>query len=129
MTESVLQAGADAVVIPGSLPGLVLDPVTLRPRLGAVVGELSGAAIRPVGLFGVWEVRRALPDASVIAVGGVRTGADVLDYLAAGADAVQVGSAVFTDPSTPVRVVGELRQALASHGFESARQARGVAHL
>ena len=122
------EAGADAVVLSGSLPGLALDPITLRPRLGAVVGELSGPAIRSVGLFAVWEVRRALPDACIIGVGGVRTGADVLDYLAAGADAVQVGSAVLADPSTPVRVVDELRAALASHGFENPRQARDVAH-
>jgi dihydroorotate dehydrogenase (NAD+) catalytic subunit len=128
MATSVLDAGADAVVLPGSLPGLALDRLTLRPRLGAVVGELSGGAIRSVGLFAVWEVRRALPDACLIGVGGVRNGADVLDYLAVGADAVQVGSAVFTDPSTPVRVVNELRRALASHGFENPRQARDVAH-
>ncbi len=128
LAAAVLDAGADAVVLTGALPGLALEPTTLRPRLGAMVGELSGAAIRSVGLFAVWEVRRALPDACIIGVGGVQTGADVLDYLAAGADAVQVGSAVLTDPSTPVRVVGELRQALASHGFASSRQARDVAH-
>jgi dihydroorotate dehydrogenase (NAD+) catalytic subunit len=129
MASAVLDAGADAVVLTGSLPGLALDRTTLRPRLGAVVGELSGSAVRSVGLFAVWEVRRALPDACIIGVGGIGTGADALDYLAAGADAVQVGSAVFTDPSTPVRVVRELRQALASHGFQNPRQARDVAHV
>ena len=128
MAASVLQAGADAVVLPGSLPGLALDPVTLRPRLGGVIGELCGPALRSVGLYAVWEVRRALPDACVIGVGGIRSGADALDYLAAGADAVQVGSAIYSDPSTPVRVVDELRHELASHGFETPRQARGVAH-
>jgi dihydroorotate dehydrogenase (NAD+) catalytic subunit len=128
LAASVLQAGADAVVLPGSVPGLALHPVTLRPRLGAVVGELSGPAVRSAGLFAVWEVRRALPDACLIAAGGVRTGTDVLDYLAVGADAVQVGSSVLSDPSTPGRVVGELRQALADHGFENPRRARDVAH-
>jgi dihydroorotate dehydrogenase (NAD+) catalytic subunit len=129
LATAVLEAGADAVVLPGSLPGLALDPTTLRPRLGAHVGELSGAAIRSVGLFAMWEVRRALPDACLIGVGGVRSGADALELLAAGADAIQVGSAVFTDPSTPVRVVRELRQALASHGFDNPRRARDVAHV
>lgn len=129
LAASVLQAGADAVVLPGSLPGLALDPATLRPRLGSAVGQLSGPAVLAAGLLAVWEVRRALPDACLIGGGGIGSGADVLAYLAAGADAVQVGTAVLADPSAPARVVGELRQTLAAHGFESPRQARDAAHV
>jgi dihydroorotate dehydrogenase (NAD+) catalytic subunit len=84
--------------------------------------------VRSAGLYAAWEVRHALPDACLIASGGVRTGADVLDYLAVGADAVQIGTAVLTDPSTPSRVVDELRRALAQHGFDNPQQARGIAH-
>jgi dihydroorotate dehydrogenase (NAD+) catalytic subunit len=128
LAASVLQAGADGVVLPGSLPGLALHPTSLRPRLGSGIGELSGTAVRSAGLYAAWEVRHALPDACLIASGGVRTGADVLDYLAVGADAVQIGTAVLTDPSTPSRVVDELRRALAQHGFDNPQQARGIAH-
>ncbi len=127
LAAAVMQAGADAVVLPGAVPGLALDRQTLRPRLGAGVGELSGPAVRAAGLLAVWEVRRALPDACVVGVGGIASGADALDYLAAGADAVQVGTAVLADPSAPARVVEELRRCLAEHGYESPRLARGVA--
>ncbi|MEJ7629112.1 MAG: hypothetical protein WKF54_05915 [Nocardioidaceae bacterium] len=129
LAASVLEAGADAVVLPGSMPGLAIDPATLRPRLGAVTGELCGPALLTVGLLAVWEVRRALPSACIVGVGGIRTCADVLAYLAVGADAVQVGTAIFSDPATPLRVVEELRVLLAAHGFTSPRQARGVAHI
>jgi len=128
LAAAVLQAGADGVVLSGAMPGLLLDPVTLRPRLGGVTGELCGPALLPVGLYAVWEVRQAMPDACIIGVGGIRTGADALQYLAAGADAVQVGSAILADPSTPQRVVDELRTELAGHGLASPRDARSVAH-
>ena len=75
MASAVSQAGASGVVLPGSLPGLALDPRTLRPQLGGGTGELSGPAIRSVGLYAVWEVRRALPDACIIGAGGIRSGA------------------------------------------------------
>lgn len=128
LAAAVVEAGADAVVLPGSLPGLVLDRVTLRPQLGAVVGEVSGPAMRAVGLHATWEVRRALPDICLVGVGGVTSGADVLAYLAAGADAVQLGSVALFDPTAPSRVVDELRQALAAHGYDSPNRARDAAH-
>ncbi len=128
MASAVSQAGASGVVLPGSLPGLALDPRTLRPTLGGGTGELSGPAIRSVGLYAVWEVRRALPGVCIIGAGGIRSGADVLEYIAAGADAVQVGSATFVDPGTPARVTAELRGELAVRGLQSPRQAFAVAH-
>lgn len=128
VTAAVLQAGADGVVLPGTLPGLALDPSTLRPRLGGGSGELSGPAIRAVGLQAVWEVRRALPDARIVGSGGVTSGRHALEYLAAGADAVQVGTAILRDPAAPGRVVDELRRELASRGFASTAEAVGVAH-
>jgi dihydroorotate dehydrogenase (NAD+) catalytic subunit len=128
MAAAVRESGADAVVLPGSLPGLALDLGTLRPVLGGVTGDLTGPALKTVGLYAVWQVRRAMPGACIVGSGGIRSGADALEYLAAGANAVQVGSACFADPSAAVRVADELRRELAGRGFRSAASAVGVAH-
>jgi dihydroorotate dehydrogenase (NAD+) catalytic subunit len=128
MASAVADAGADVLVVGGSPAGLDLDPVTLRPRLGGVTGGLSGPAVRPLALHAVWTVAAALPDLPIVAGGGIDSGEQALCFLAAGATAVQLGSAVLHDPTTPTRVLQELRDALARHGFASAASAVGVAH-
>jgi dihydroorotate dehydrogenase (NAD+) catalytic subunit len=125
---SVLDAGADAVVLPGAARGLVLDPGTLRPLLGDVVGDLCGPAVRPLGLLAVWEVRRALPEAWIVAGGGIRSGADALCCLAAGADAVQVGTALLAEPGAAARIVAELRAELAARGCRRTAEVVSAAH-
>jgi dihydroorotate dehydrogenase (NAD+) catalytic subunit len=128
MAGAVIQSGADAIVLPGSLPGLVVDLSNLGPRLGGGAGVLSGPAVLPVGLHAVWEVRRSFPDATIVGAGGIRTGADALAYLAAGADAVQVGSALLFDPSAASRVSAELTEELARRGLSSLADVVAVAH-
>jgi dihydroorotate dehydrogenase (NAD+) catalytic subunit len=128
LAAAVLQAGADAVVLPGSMPGLLLDPATLRPILGGGQGVLSGPATLAVGLYAVWEVRRALPHACIVGAGGIRSGSDVVAFLAAGADAVQVGSALLFDPSTASRVAAELSQELDARGAKRPHDIVAVAH-
>jgi dihydroorotate dehydrogenase (NAD+) catalytic subunit len=81
----------------------------------------------PVAVRAVWEVAGALPGVPIIGVGGIRTGADALRFLAAGASAVQVGTAIFSDPSAPVRVLRELRQELAARGIAKVSEAVGLA--
>jgi dihydroorotate dehydrogenase (NAD+) catalytic subunit len=76
----------------------------------------------------VWQVAQAFPGVPIIGVGGIRTGTDALEFLAAGASAVQIGTAIFNDPSAPVRVIGELRTELARRGFGKASDAVGFAH-
>lgn len=127
LAAAVVQAGADAVVLTGSRPGLVLDPRTLRPALGGVEGELSGPAVRAAGLYAVWEVRQQLADACIVGSGGIGSGAEALEYLAVGADAVQIGSVLLSDPGLAQRVVPDLRDAMAAHGLRSVREATGVA--
>ncbi len=128
VATAVMEAGADGLVLINTLLGLDIDLDTLRPTLGGVTGGLSGPAIRPVALRAVWEVARELPGVPLIGVGGIRTGADALQFLAAGASAVQVGTAIFNDPSAPIRVLRELRAELAARGIAKVSEVIGLAH-
>ncbi|MHB1929346.1 MAG: dihydroorotate dehydrogenase [Acidimicrobiales bacterium] len=105
---AALDAGAEAVTLVNTLMGLALDPATGRPRLGGGGGGLSGPALHPVAVRAVHDVRAAFPSAPIVGVGGVRTGEDAAELMAAGADAVQVGTATFVDPRAPARVLDEL---------------------
>ncbi|MGH9061020.1 MAG: dihydroorotate dehydrogenase, partial [Acidimicrobiales bacterium] len=91
----VLEAGASALTLVNTLMGLAIDPATGGSRLGAGGGGLSGPALHPVAVRAVYECRAAFPDAPIVGVGGITTGADAAEMLAAGADAVQVGTATF----------------------------------
>lgn len=124
---AVADAGADGLVLINTLLGMHIDPVTLRPALAGITGGLSGPAIRPVAVRAVWQVAQALPGLPLIGVGGIRTGADALEFLLAGASAVQVGTAIFNDPYAPRRVLDELRSELAGRGFAKVSDAVGFA--
>jgi dihydroorotate dehydrogenase (NAD+) catalytic subunit len=128
VATSVVAAGADGLTMINTTLGIAIDPGTLRPVLGGVTGGLSGPAIRPIAVRCVWQVHRALPDVPIIGVGGIRTGWDALEMLAVGASAVQVGTVIFHDPSAPVRVLRELRIALAERGFARVSDVIGLAH-
>jgi dihydroorotate dehydrogenase (NAD+) catalytic subunit len=128
IAAACVDAGADGLVLINTLLGMVIDLDTLRPALGGVTGGLSGPAIRPVAVRAVWQVRKALPQTPILGVGGIRTGADALEFLLAGASAVSVGTATFNDPSAPARVSRELRAELAARGLASVAAAVGLAH-
>ena len=128
IAASVMEAGADGLVMINTLLGTTIDLDTMRPTLGGITGGLSGPAVKPVAVRAVWQVAQAIPGTTIIGVGGVRTGADALEFMAAGASAVQVGTAIFNDPSAPYRIVGELRHELATRGFAKASDAIGLAH-
>jgi dihydroorotate dehydrogenase (NAD+) catalytic subunit len=113
---AALDAGAAGVVLTNTLLGLALDTETARPVLGAGGGGLSGAALHPVAVRAVWECRHAFPEAAIIGVGGVATGRDAVEFLQAGADAVQVGTATFRDPRAPWRVLYQLERWCRRHG-------------
>jgi dihydroorotate dehydrogenase (NAD+) catalytic subunit len=120
--------GADGFSLINTLLGMAIDTDTLAPVLGGVTGGLSGPAIRPVALRCVWQVREALPHLPILGMGGIRTGLDALQFVLAGAAAVSVGTAVFGDPSAPVRVLAELEHALDERGFGAVGDAIGFAH-
>jgi dihydroorotate dehydrogenase (NAD+) catalytic subunit len=128
IARSVADAGADGISLINTLLGVVIDLETMRPVLGGVTGGLSGPAIRPVAVRCVWQVHRAVPHLPLLGMGGIRSGDDALQFIAAGASAVSVGTAVFGDPTAPRRIIDELRAALAKRGFRSVREAIGYAH-
>jgi dihydroorotate dehydrogenase (NAD+) catalytic subunit len=133
VARACLDAGADGLSMINTLLGMVIDPDTLRPALAGVTGGLSGPAIRPVAVRCVWQVHAAmraglLRPAPIVGIGGVLTGLDALQFVLAGAAAVQVGTATFHDPSAPRRVLDELAAALAQRGFAAVSEAVGYAH-
>jgi dihydroorotate dehydrogenase (NAD+) catalytic subunit len=128
IARAVAEAGADGISLINTLLGLVIDLDTLRPALGGVTGGLSGPAIRPVALRCVWQVHQAVPHLPLLGMGGIKTGKDALQFILAGASAVSVGTAVFHDPTAPIRIIAELRDELAARGFSSLRDAIGFAH-
>jgi len=101
--------GADGLTLVNTLPGLILDPESRRPVLGAGPGGVSGPALRAVGVHAVWTAAK-LTRLPLVGVGGVATGTDAVQYLLAGASLVQVGTASFWDPRSAGRVVEGLRR-------------------
>lgn len=126
IAKAIEDAGADAISAINTLSGMAIDARTRRPLLGNVYGGLSGPAIKPVGLRVVYEVCQVVR-IPVVAIGGIVTLDDALDYLAAGAVAVQVGTAIFADPEVPLRIVEGLRVHCAGRGLDSYRSLIGTA--
>ncbi len=119
-------AGADALTTINTLSGIMVAAERVRPLLGNIYGGLSGPAVKPVALRVVYEVAQVV-GIPVVAIGGVTELADVLDFLAVGAVAVQVGTAIFADPTLPVRLVDELADECRRHGLDSYRPLIGTA--
>jgi dihydroorotate dehydrogenase (NAD+) catalytic subunit len=118
IARAIADAGADALTAINTLSGIAVAPSRARSLLGNIYGGLSGPAIKPVALRIVYEVSQVV-DIPVIAIGGVTELADVLDFLAVGAVAVQVGTAIFADPTLPVRLVDELGAECRRRGLSS----------
>lgn len=116
VAKAAVDAGADALSLINTLVGLAIDLETRTPKIGFTTGGLSGPAIRPVALRMVWEVRKALPKVPIFGMGGIETVENVVEFLVAGANAVQVGTANFRDPSLAGRLVGELAAWCEAHG-------------
>jgi dihydroorotate dehydrogenase (NAD+) catalytic subunit len=117
---------ADAITAVNTLSGIAVDPGRRRPLLGNTFGGLSGPAIKPVALRIVYETAQVVK-IPVVAIGGITELADVLDYLAVGAVAAQVGTAIFADPTLPVRLIDELAAECRRRGLVSYRDLIGTA--
>jgi dihydroorotate dehydrogenase (NAD+) catalytic subunit len=126
IARAIADAGADSISAVNTLPAMALDRHGHRPLLGNVFGGLSGPALKPVALRVVYEIAQVVK-VPIVAVGGVGSLDDVIDYLMCGASAVQVGTAVFADPILPVKLAEDLRAWCAANGYVSHRDVVGAA--
>jgi dihydroorotate dehydrogenase (NAD+) catalytic subunit len=123
--RAVEAAGADGLSLVNTLRGLALDPRTLRPVLARGAGGYSGPALKPVALAAVHACAQAVA-IPIVGMGGVRSGLDALELIAAGASAVALGTVLFGEPEAPVRVRAELVAEAASRGLADPLDARGI---
>ena len=117
--------GADSVSLINTLLGMAVDVERQRPVLSTVTGGLSGPAVKPVAVRMVWQVTKAVKS-PVIGLGGIMTGADALDFIMAGATAVQVGTANFVHPDTGTRIVDYLQDYCLRHRVADISELRGI---
>jgi dihydroorotate dehydrogenase (NAD+) catalytic subunit len=125
IARSVEQAGADAVSLINTITGMAIDIETRRPRLANITGGLSGPAIKPVALRMVWQVARTVR-VPVIGIGGIRRAEDAIEFLIAGAAAVQIGTANFIDPRTALEVIAGIERHLKEHGIKQVADLTGT---
>jgi dihydroorotate dehydrogenase (NAD+) catalytic subunit len=128
IARAVRISGADGVSLINTLLAMSISNETLKPALGGITGGLSGPAIRPVAVRCVYQIHHSMPDFPILGMGGIRSGKDALEFIAAGASAVSIGTATFGDPLAPLRIQNELALELARHGFTALQDAIGVAH-
>ncbi|MGM0402169.1 MAG: dihydroorotate dehydrogenase [Thermodesulfobacteriota bacterium] len=128
IAQSAEASGADAVSLINTITGMAIDAETRRPVLGNITGGLSGPAIKPVALRMVWEVARAVA-IPVIGIGGIMTAADALEFIIAGATAVQVGTATFVNPSACIDIIDGMADYLARHEIQCIRELTGTLSL
>ncbi|MCP3921930.1 MAG: dihydroorotate dehydrogenase [Desulfobacterales bacterium] len=128
IAKSVEGAGADAVSLINTLTGMLIDIKTRKPRLANVTGGLSGPAIKPVALRMVWEVAKVVK-IPVIGVGGITCADDAIEFIIAGATAVQVGTGNLVDPKTAGRVAKGIEKYLIKNNFSGIDELRGSLNL
>jgi len=124
--RAVVAAGADGLSLVNTIRGMALDPNTLRPRLARGYGGYSGPALKPVAVACVHACARAV-DVPIVGMGGISSGLDALELVAAGASVVALGTILFADPRAPERIRAELAAEAATRGFADPRDARAVA--
>jgi dihydroorotate dehydrogenase (NAD+) catalytic subunit len=125
MARACVDAGAEALSLINTLTGMAIDLQKRRPVLANVTGGLSGPAIKPVALRMVWQVARAVA-VPVIGMGGIMTATDALEFILAGATAVQVGTANFLDPAAAATIAVEMEAWLRDNGIGDVRELIGA---
>lgn len=127
IARAVEAEGADAVSMINTLMGMAVDVERRRPKLSTVTGGLSGPAVRPVAVRMVWQTYKAVK-IPIIGLGGIMSANDALEFIMAGATAVQVGTANFVDPSVTEKIVDGLAEYCRRHGETSIRNLIGCIH-
>jgi len=123
---AVAEAGADAISLINTVKGMAIDIITRQPLLGNESGGLSGPAIKPIALGMVYEVAGAV-DLPVIGGGGIATGSDAVEFIMAGASAIQAGTASFANPHAPLDVLEGIEQFMQKEGIEDIAELVGAA--
>jgi dihydroorotate dehydrogenase (NAD+) catalytic subunit len=126
IAAAAAEGGADAVSLINTIRGMAIDWRRRRPILANDVGGLSGPAIKPIALRMVWEVARALPGYPIVGIGGIASATDALEFLVAGASAVQIGTATFYNPTASENVLDELPRLLDEAGVTELGQIVGT---
>ncbi len=124
IARAVEASGADSVSLINTLLGMAIDAEKRCPLLSTVTGGMSGAAVKPIALRMVWQVSKAV-NIPVIGLGGIMNGRDAVEFLLAGASAIQIGTANFIDPAITVKVANEINDYLDRHGFTSVKDIIG----
>ena len=125
MANACVDAGADALSLINTLTGMAIDLQKRRPVLANRTGGLSGPAIKPIALRMVWQVARAV-SVPIIGIGGIMTATDALEFMLAGATAVQVGTASFLDPSAAETIAREMEEYLEENGIADVKELIGA---
>ena len=125
IAKAVEGEGADSVSLINTMLGMAIDVERRRPMLSTVTGGLSGPAVRPVAVRMVWQVAKAV-GIPVVGLGGIMTGRDALEFIMAGATAVEVGTANFINPSVTVRIINEIRDYCERHNISDINELRGI---
>jgi dihydroorotate dehydrogenase (NAD+) catalytic subunit len=120
IAAAVAGAGADAISMINTIRGMAIDVETRRPRLGAVMGGLSGPAIRPLAVRLIYEVHKAVPAIPIIGIGGVTCLRDALELMLAGASAVQVGTASYSNPTVAIEIIDAMEEYFTARGIKPA---------
>jgi dihydroorotate dehydrogenase (NAD+) catalytic subunit len=125
MAKACVDAGADALSLINTLTGMAIDLQKRRPILANITGGLSGPAIKPVALRMVWQVAKAV-NVPIIGIGGIMTSTDALEFMLAGASAVQIGTANFLDPSAAQTIARDMEQYLSNNGISDVKSLIGA---
>lgn len=122
---AVEEGGADSISLINTLLGMAIDAEKRKPVLSTITGGLSGPAVKPIALRMVWQVSRAVK-IPVIGLGGISNAADAIEFILAGAAAIQIGTANFVDPTVTIKVIKGIEDYLNRHGFERVSDLRGA---
>lgn len=121
-------SGADSVSLINTLLGMAIDAEKRRPKLSTVTGGLSGACVKPIALRMVWQVAKAVK-IPVIGLGGISSAADAIEFLLAGASAIEIGTANFIDPKITVKVAQGIVEYCERHGFNNVSDLTGALEI
>lgn len=128
IAKAVEDAGADSVSLINTLLGMAINAKTRKPVLSTITGGLSGPAVKPIALRMVWQVAQVVK-VPIVGMGGIMNATDAIEFMLAGASAIQVGTANFIDPTVTVKIIKGIEAYCEEHGFDKASDLVGAMHV